>query len=144
MNPPLAEQPKSCTAPRFFISDRRRERQSNFCTRFGFAPKFQSSSDSTRAFVNTGHSPVACAATIFEYLWVDAPSIVPYKHAENVRVITDLSFDPMCVSMPEGISEQFSRDSKNLFVGHRSQASALAFHNHFEARRAFAVARGGS
>jgi hypothetical protein len=116
MNPPLAEQLKSSATPRLFIGDVCRERQSNFRTRSGFAPKFQSSSDSTRAFVNTGHSPVAWAATIFEYLSVDAASIVTYKHAENVRVITDLSFDPMRVGMMKGISQQFSGHTNDLLL----------------------------
>ena len=65
-----------------------------------------------RPFVNPSHSPVAWAAAISQYSWVDALSVVTHNQTKNVSVITDLGFDPMCASMLKCISQQLSRDSK--------------------------------
>src|SRR5271157_5435825 len=133
MNPPFPEQTKSIAIPRPYVSDRRGERQSNSCTRSGFAQKFQSSSNSTCAFLNTWYSPVPGTPTIFYYLWVHTLSIIPHNQAENVVLITYLDLNLMRACVPEGIPEQFSRDSTDFILDHRRQASALAFHDHLEA-----------
>jgi len=70
--------------------------------------------------------------TILQYLWVDTLSIIPHNQAENVTVITYLSFNLMRACVAEGIPEQFSRDSTDFILDHQRQASALAFHDYLK------------
>jgi hypothetical protein len=72
---------------------------------------------------------VSGTPTIFQYLWVDALSVVTDNETENVSVVTYLSFNLLRPRMAEGIAKQFSPDSTDFIPDHRRQASTLAFHD---------------
>ena len=82
----------------------------------------------------TRHAPVPWTPTFFQYLWVDAFSVIAHNHTENIIGVAYLRFNRVRVRMPESILDQFCGNSKNLFSDDRRKAPVLAFYDNVKTR----------
>jgi hypothetical protein len=65
-------------------------------------------------------------------LLVNSLAIVTDPQTEQVRVVLNCSFDPVCVSMPESVSQYLASNPVNLVLKQRRQGSRLPFHDYLE------------
>src|SRR5208282_1035979 len=139
INPRLPEQLKSTPIASFFIGDSGRNCQAKFCAGARFAPDIQSGSNSFCPLIHSGEAPMAGAAVIFQYLWIDSFSVISYDQEKSIIIIAQLGFNVPGLCVPVSIAQQLACDSIDLFLDHRPFRSSLALYNHPQRRSTVAI-----